>query len=109
MQIALKKWVVTLHPNHHWIAPEVRGNPCLGGIPDSGPLAMGGKIITSPIVSVKGRVVVTHSGSVYRLTGRPDPFFIKFLKDKGLVYDGKNPLLALIDGKFIHIETKEVK
>jgi hypothetical protein len=105
MQIALKKWAVTIHPVDHWIAPESRGNPSLGGIPDTGPLAAAEKkkIVTSPIASVKGRVVTTRSGSVYRLTGRPDPFFLGFLRDRGLAYDGKDPLRALIAGKYIHL------
>ena len=45
----------------------------------------------SPIESASGRVVKTRDGREYIL-GRPDPGWLRFLKDAGQTYDPKNPL-----------------
>lgn len=93
-QKKLKEWVVCIHPNGAFTAPECRGNPSVGGMLD------GHRIVTSPIVAFEGRHVQTLN-SVYRLSGKPDAFFLKFLEEKGLPYSSRNPLYPLKKGGYI--------
>ena len=41
---------------------------------------------------LKGRFVLTSSGSVYKLHGRPDKLYVKWMKEKGIIYDGYEPI-----------------
>lgn len=93
----LTDWCLTQHPDDAYTAPECRGNPSLGG------LVNGRKVVTSPIKEVRGRTVITQSGSVYRLEGEPNEFFTKFVADKKLRVLKSAPLRPLVEAKFIHL------
>lgn len=69
-------------------APEV-GNPCIQGVCEAK------AIRTSRVVSFRGRIVTTRSGSQYEL-GEPDELFIEWLKENGYPFDPENPL-RLVD------------
>jgi hypothetical protein len=98
MQKTLIKWTVATHPDDAYAAPEVAGNPGLGGIDQRGK-----RVITSRIQSFRGRFVTTASGSVYQLIGEPDEHFLKFLKDKRLKFNDREPLAPLVRARFIYL------
>lgn len=104
----IRSWTVSIHSNHAFTAPECRGNPSLGGIPDIDVLGNENvekrKILTSSIASYKGRTVTTESGSVYVLTGEPNQHFLDFIKDKGLKYDKRAPIAPLVVAGYVRIE-----
>ena len=52
----------------------------------------GSKVRTSQIVTVKGRTITTYSGTTYRL-GRVSKTYLQWLKDNGLKYDSRNPIV----------------
>lgn len=51
----------------------------------------GHEIVTSRVVDRKGRVLITSSGSQYRL-GVIDPGYRKWLRENGYQYDPHNPV-----------------
>jgi hypothetical protein len=72
-------------------APELAGI-CLRGVVFGHPHKEDGtKVITSDIVSVKGLVVETYSGSTY-LLGKPSEDFLKYLAEQGRVFNPENPI-----------------
>jgi hypothetical protein len=75
----LLHWTPTSNPflDDRFVAPECK-QICIGGeiADDDHPeFHKGAQIISSPIVSVVGRLVETQSGSFYELIGEPDSFF----------------------------------
>lgn len=72
-----------------YTAPELRRVQIVG-VPSSGHNA-GHRIITSPIVTARGRVVTTESGSTYEL-GRASPKYLAWLKEQRIPYDTRQPI-----------------
>jgi len=54
----------------------------------------GKAICTSPIKSIEGRVITTHSGSKY-LLGTIDPNFRQMLKEQRPEWDWRNPIQSM--------------
>jgi hypothetical protein len=75
-----------------WLAPELRRNVLTGKVYGRAGFPDGSQIQTSVIKEVKGRLVTTSSGTVYKLVGPAHKKFREFLKEKGLSYNGKAPL-----------------
>ena len=78
--VKLDNWSTTIHPNldNPYIPPEcieisLQGN--VYGHPRFGP---GHKVVTSPIVSIEGRVIGTKNTTY--LLGKIDPEYRKYLK-----------------------------
>jgi len=51
----------------------------------------GDEIVTSPVVSVRGRVVTTASGSRYRL-GSPSTSYLLWLKEQKIAFNPDRPI-----------------
>lgn len=64
----------------------------LHGIVDKHPrLGENVEVTTSTIVKVEGKLVTTHSGSVYEL-GEPDAGYLRWLEKEGIQFDENNPI-----------------
>lgn len=51
----------------------------------------GHRVMTSAIVSARGRLVTTKSRE-YLLDGPPDPAYVEYLNEIGYVFDPENPI-----------------
>lgn len=92
----LENWATIATPDP-WLAPELQRLHLVGEVySHSNPERFpdGKSIRTSYVVEVKGRIVKTWSGSVYRL-GKIDPAFRKFLKKKRPDWDWRNPITMI--------------
>ncbi len=88
----LKKWYVRYNSEDPYLAPERMMIMVGGEIYDHPDFEDGSNITTSTIKEVHQRYILTHSGSVYKLYGRPRKEYMKFLKDNGITYDGYQPI-----------------
>jgi len=77
-----------------YAAPELFCNVVKGEVYNHPTQQDGKTIMTSQIVKVEGRIVHTRN-SVYRLHGRPLKEFLKWMKDKGIPYNGEAPFDGL--------------
>lgn len=66
-----------------WLSGDASGHPMHED---------GKRVATNYIASVDGRLITTKSGTVYRL-GRIRRSYRKWLKDNGIPYDSKQPVL----------------
>jgi hypothetical protein len=74
-----------------YAAPELGRNYLQGDVFGHPRHEDGKNVTTSRISKVKGRLVKTRSGSVYRL-GRIKPEYRKFLKENGIEYNQHQPV-----------------
>lgn len=95
MKIKINNWWVTA--TNLYLAPEVSGEICLCGKALNHPIKGEKDVITSRIVSVKGRTVKTRSGSTYVL-GRIKPEFREWLKENRPEWDWRNPIMFKEEG-----------
>ena len=65
------------------------GPACLSGV-----LPCGRAVTSSPIADADGSVVMTRSGTLYRLLD-PDPGYILWLESQGLAFDPVAPVRVL--------------
>jgi hypothetical protein len=88
----IQDWSITVKSDGY-TAPELI-SPRLVGIVFGHPVKKDGeKVMSGPIIKVEGRIVTTHSGTVYHL-GRIDPGYRKWLKENGIPYDPKHPIVV---------------
>lgn len=76
----ITEWALESRPLDPFTPPECRPASSISGV-----LENGQRIITSPIVGVRGRVVTTASGTKYRLVGAPLQAFVDWALSKGYV------------------------
>jgi len=89
--IILKDWSL-IHEGHNaYTAPELFTSH-LAGEALNHPKLGKSRVVTSPIVNVKGRIVYTKSGSVYKL-GRIDTVYRKWIKKNYGKWDWRNPII----------------
>jgi len=88
----LKHWAVRWISDDPYMAPECNSKCVAGTIFGSEKFKDGDKIRTSIIAKVEGRLITTESGSKYRLYGRPHKEYVRWMKEKNIKYDGKNPI-----------------
>jgi len=80
----LRRWSVEASV---WQAPEVRDIHLVGYRNDE----TEHRVITSPIVDIKGKVITTQSGSVYLLEDI-DPEYLRWMQENGINFDPENPI-----------------
>lgn len=90
--VRISNWRLVADPRDAFKAPELRGS-CLCGIVHGHPKKRDGReIVTSSIVGVRGRLVITSSGTHYRL-GPIQPEYRVWLKTNSKYrFDQHNPL-----------------
>lgn len=81
----LDNWGIT-STDSGYVAPEARKLRLTGTR-----LQDNREVITSAIVNVEGRVITTETGSTYIL-GEPDPEYLDYLQENGIVYNQRNPI-----------------
>lgn len=84
----LTNWSTTKN-EHPWYPPECMALRLMGMRDD------GHSVVTSPIVKVRGRRITTESGSVYILTGDPDPRFVAYCESIGKPLNLKRPIKVI--------------
>lgn len=90
MPVRIETWSVE-YRGTPYLAPEAFRR-CLVGTAYGHPeRAAGHEVMTSPIVSAKGRLVTTASGTIYEL-GEPSPAYLAWLKGKGIAFDPEAPI-----------------
>lgn len=77
----LENWSVTARPTDPYQAPELWGS-CLRGDVKGHPKLGDTEVTTSLIKNVNGRIVTTHSGSIYEL-GKVDEDYVKWCEENG--------------------------
>lgn len=80
--VLLENWSVTYGDFDPYIPPECRIAHLQGNVTKH-PKLDDGFILTSAIEKVKGSIVTTHSGTMYKL-GTPNPEFVQWCKDNGV-------------------------
>jgi len=88
----LGSWHLTLQITNGGTTMWKLAGAVLSGDQDIIPTDVTRHTTTSPIRSVKGRVIVTASGSTYTLSGEPAPVHIKLLEHMGLEYNPEEPI-----------------
>jgi hypothetical protein len=91
--IKINNWSITLHPavaNNPYLAPELR-QPSVHGFAVGHPKLGNSEVITSPIAEVRGRTVVTETGSHYHL-GRIAPKYRAWLKANRPEWNWRKPI-----------------
>jgi len=89
--IKLENWSVVNINKNPYSSPE-SGIRALHGDANNHPkLGKDVSVTTSAVISAKGHVVKTKSGSRYQL-GKPDPAYLIWLKVNHLELDEKNPV-----------------
>lgn len=89
MSVKLTNWG-TVHTGDAYTAPELR-RLCLQGT-----LASGKRVTTSPVEAKVGhRTYRTRSGSLYELSGDPDPAYVAYMQDIGRGLDLEDPIKGL--------------
>jgi hypothetical protein len=88
----IKKWFVKYNSEDPYLAPERKMIMVGGEIYDHPNFEDGSVITTSTIKDVHQRYVLTYTGTVYKLFGRPRKEYMQFLKDNGITYDGYQPI-----------------
>ena len=89
--IRLDLWSVHYPTSDGYTAPELLPRVLVGYCYGHPRKSDGGHVQTTRIVSVKGRIVTTSSGSTYRL-GRIDPKYRAFLRAQGWPYNRHTPI-----------------
>jgi hypothetical protein len=89
--IRIEEWSVKTLPGQEYMAPEVAVRVLEGRVYGHPRKPDGRMIVTSDLVSAEGRVVKTHSGSVY-LLGAIDPKYLAWMRENGFEYDPENPI-----------------
>lgn len=88
----LKNWSIVAHGSNGYVPPELIV-PCLCGRVYGNPkFTNGDRVQTSQIISVKKRLIVTKSGSVYYLDGPPAEKYLLFLQDNGFEFNSEDPV-----------------
>lgn len=92
----IENWSTTMEcPSRDpYLAPEADPHVHLQGTVEG----RRGVVLTTRVVSSRGRIVTTRSGSRYRL-GAPAPAFLVYLASKGLAFDEKQPVKVLVEAK----------
>ncbi len=98
--IRIENWSTTVPASEAYRPPEARGTYLQG---DVGPGAhprhpRGGRLLTSRIVRVDGRLVWTQGGRCYVL-GQVDPKFVEWLAANGKALDERQPITMLAGGQ----------
>jgi len=88
----LRDWWIKDLENDPFIPPECKHKIICGKVFNKPGFDDGSVIQTSTIEDAKGRFVLTTSGSVYRLYGRPDTGYYNWMKKQGIAYDGYEPI-----------------
>ena len=88
----LKNWSIVARGSNGYVPPELIV-PCLCGRVYGNPsFKDGDRVQTSQIISVKKRLIITKSGSVYYLDGPPAEKYLVYLQDNGFTFDAENPV-----------------
>jgi hypothetical protein len=89
----LDNWSITSREVYEdpYIPPELMSKHLQGTVSGNPEFPDGSHIITSRIVAVYGRTVVTRTGSSYTL-GEPDPSFVEWCIKKEINLDKENPI-----------------
>lgn len=97
----LKNWkVVSKNKSGMLLAGEIYGSNLYKD---------GEYIVTSQVKKTIGRVIITASGSVYKLEGEPSKEYQEFLDFVGFVYDQDNPIKLVRNRNGKKDAIKEVK
>lgn len=78
-----------------YLPDEMVGLSASGLVTEHPDFLPGSLITTSNIVAAHGRRMTTQSGSVYVLTGDPDPEYMEYLEIIGKSMDPDNPVTFL--------------
>jgi len=94
---ALKEWSVlfTNRMEDPYKPPEIYTRCISGKVYGNPNFNDGDEVVTSKIHKVQGRIVITHSGSVYELVGDPSDDYLEFMKEIGVPYDEDNPIQVI--------------
>jgi len=89
MSVKLTNWG-TKHTGDVYTAPELRRLYLCGDLPN------GKRVTTSAVVAKEGsRTYRTRSGSLYELSGDPDPAYVAYLQGIGRVLDLEDPIKGM--------------
>jgi len=84
----IDNWSVTnVCPSNPYRAPEVDPHLHLQG----DVAGRNGAVVTTRLVSARGRICTTRTGSRYRL-GTPAAEYLQWMKERGLTMDEKQPV-----------------
>jgi len=95
MVILIENWAVTIPPNPNPYQ-DPRHSLCLTGDVTGHPMMGDGRLRTSPIKFVNGRLVTTLSGTVYQL-GEPDPTYVAWCEKKGVHVPTEEEPIRVVD------------
>ena len=87
----LNNWSVVYAGGDPYTPPECRTRSLYGIVDNHPKLGSGVPVTTSTIVSAKGRIVRTFSGSCYQL-GKPSKDYLIWLKTNNIRMDEENPI-----------------
>jgi hypothetical protein len=87
----IHNWKTVASVGSPYQAPETIGLCLKGDVYGHEGFRDGDSVRTSRVVEIKGRIVYTVSGSVYKL-GRIDPKFRKFLRKHRPNWNWRNPI-----------------
>ena len=88
----LKDWWISDFENDPYLPPEKIDKIVCGKISGHPDFKDGDIIRTSIINDAKGRFILTSTGTVYKLHGRPDKGYYEWMMQHGITYDGFEPL-----------------
>ncbi len=90
----LEDWSLGYYPSarqNPYLADEQRARVLQGDVYGSPAYADGHPVRTSAVVSARGNLVVTQSGSIYQL-GTPDPKYVAWVTEEFGAWDAENPV-----------------
>lgn len=97
LAIYLDMWSLVVKPDNPYMAPELMGRR-LSGLAVNHPRLGTNFVTTSTIHKVIGRLVITNSGTIYKL-GAMHPKYKQFLRKNNIKVDRRNPIKEVGNGK----------
>jgi hypothetical protein len=89
--IHITNWSL-ISDNDPWTAPERSGLRLMGTVKGHPDKPDGSDIVTSKIITVKGRRCTTATGNEYELVGDPCAEYMNYLSEIGVAYDPVQPI-----------------
>lgn len=80
----LYKWSIGYAAGQDYVAPEIAKIGLIGKVYNHPRKPDGWEVRTSAVVAANGRIITTHSGTVYELRGDPDPGYVAWLAANNL-------------------------
>jgi len=92
--LKINNWSITSRDDNPYLAPELRAislKGCINHHPVLGDRSGKGDVVTSPIMEVKGRFVLTKSNHLYKL-GKIDPKYRRWLRKNRPNWNWRKPI-----------------